>query len=205
MVSSVPPASPRLPRDPRAWRSREVTSAHLPPHLRQPLVPLPESGPVPLPEVGACDLVTVSVRHGLEAIDILRLRDACGAVVCAARHVGTGAGVGAGAGTGTGTGTEGRAGAGFPAAEEEGEHEEAVAFLVPIGTAEGWPAQAAPGSFCVPGFGRMLFGGAGVRWLVPPSGEGRPPFTDPETLRQALTEAARTLAASDVCRGQERR
>jgi hypothetical protein len=155
-----------------------VTPHHLPHHLRQPLVPLPETGPVPLPEAGACDLVTVPVRHGLEAIDILRLRDACGAVLCAGR----------------------RAGHADGAERADGdEHEEAVAFLVPIGTAEGWPARTAPGSFCIPGFGRVLFGGAGVRWLVPPPGEGRPPFTDPDVLREALTEAARTLAASDGC------
>ncbi|MFE7591395.1 hypothetical protein ACFU6K_18515 [Kitasatospora sp. NPDC057512] len=37
----------------------------------------PEEGTV----VSACDTVTVALRHGLEAVDILRLRRACGVVL----------------------------------------------------------------------------------------------------------------------------
>ncbi|GGO46844.1 hypothetical protein H181DRAFT_05064 [Streptomyces sp. WMMB 714] len=43
-----------------------------------------ESGPVVRAAAGGvpCDLVTVPVRQGLEAVDILRLRDGLGPVLC---------------------------------------------------------------------------------------------------------------------------
>jgi hypothetical protein len=70
--------------------------------------------------------------------------------------------------------------------------ESTLSFLVPFGTAAQWRL---PGSSCraVPA------PGAGSRWLLPPAVVGPGPvLTDPAELRAALSEAARTLAASDT-------
>ncbi|GAA1977600.1 hypothetical protein [Kitasatospora viridis] len=103
-----------------------------------------------------CDTVTVPLRHGLETVDILRLRRACGSVV------------------------QGPAGT--------------VAFLVPAGTAERWQLV---GTSCTPGAAALP--ATDPRWLLPPTGpELAPRPTDPWVLRDALCEAARTLAAGGL-------
>lgn len=114
-----------------------------------------------------CDLVTVPAREGLEAVDILRLRDGHGPVL----H------------------------------DRDGD---TLGFLVPAGTADAWDL---PGSACIQTYaGRGCSGGgpvrtgpppvAGCAWLFAP-GNTTAPATEPEQLRAALREAARTLAAVD--------
>ncbi|MFE9427676.1 hypothetical protein ACFYNO_32445 [Kitasatospora sp. NPDC006697] len=104
----------------------------------------------------SCDTVTVPLRHGLETVDILRLRRACGSVV------------------------QGPSGT--------------VAFLVPAGTAERWQLA---GTDCTPGAAPLP--ATDPRWLLPPAGpELAPQPTDPWVLRDALCEAARTLAAGGL-------
>lgn len=105
------------------------------------------------------DLVTVPARHGLEAVDILRLRTAVGPVL------------------------------------HDGDYD-TLGFLVPAGTAEGWDM---PGSACTQTLGRGLRLPAeppvnGTAWLVPP---GAAAVTDPQVLRDALGEAARTIEAAN--------
>ncbi|KUJ69335.1 hypothetical protein ACZ90_12570 [Streptomyces albus subsp. albus] len=118
-----------------------------------------------------CDLVTVPARQGLEAVDILRLRRGVGPVL----HDGSC---------------------------------DTLGFLVPPGTADRWDL---PGSACTETYGN---GGAAVEpgaaaasppppvtgtgWLVPPDAAVAE-STDPEVLRQALGEAARTIEAVDRC------
>ncbi|NJP81017.1 hypothetical protein HCK01_27615 [Streptomyces sp. AA8] len=117
------------------------------------------------PEAGPCDLVTVPARQGLEAVDILRLRDGVGPVL------------------------------------HDGECD-TLGFLVPPGTADAWDV---PGSACTQTHGRGLrvvpdeqpLTGAG--WLVAPEAAFTS-ATDPAVLRDALGEAARTIAAVDRCR-----
>jgi len=116
----------------------------------------------PAPE--PCDLVTVPARQGLEAVDILRLRDGVGPVL----HDGAG---------------------------------DTLGFLVPPGTADGWDL---PGSACTQTCRplRSMYGDppvAGTGWLVPPDGAYEP-ATEPDRLRAALGEAARTIEALDRCR-----
>ncbi|MFF8815475.1 hypothetical protein [Streptomyces pactum] len=120
-----------------------------------------------------CDLVTVPARQGLEAADILRLRVGVGPVL----HDG-------------GCDTLG--------------------FLVPPGTADRWDV---PGSACTRTYGAECYGPAaagdaggaaplpvaGGGWLVPPHAAVAA-ATDPEVLREALGEAARTIEAVDRCR-----
>ncbi|WFB09381.1 hypothetical protein LRS74_21800 [Streptomyces sp. LX-29] len=116
-----------------------------------------------------CDLVTVPARQGLEAVDILRLR--VGGGVGPVLHDGAG---------------------------------DTLGFLVPPGTAAGWDL---PGSACTQTFGRAPVdeghGAAeppvtGTGWLVPPHATYIP-ATDPQALREALGEAARTIEAVDRC------
>ncbi|WP_406861121.1 hypothetical protein ABZO31_11900 [Streptomyces sp. HUAS MG47] len=118
-----------------------------------------------------CDLVTVPVRQGLEAVDILRrgLAPAVGPVL----HDGTGDTLGFLVPPGTAEGwdlpgsacsrTDGR-GLRLPEAEPAG------------GPAEDGPAD----------------------WLLPPGDDGQ--VTDPTALREALGEAARLIEAADGCR-----
>nr|WP_245793622.1 hypothetical protein [Streptomyces pini] len=107
-----------------------------------------------------CELVTVPARHGLEAVDILRLRECVGPVL----YDGAGGTLG---------------------------------FLVPPGTADGWDL---PGSVCFPvhrRFGRPADPPvAGTGWLVPPE-SAHTGTTEPARLRDALSEAARTIAAAE--------
>ena len=66
-----------------------------------------------------------------------------------------------------------------------------LGFLVPPGTAEEWDV---PGSRCHHTDGEPApAGGAG--WLVPPPADAA--VTDPDALREALGEAARTLRLTD--------
>lgn len=123
--------------------------------------------------VRRCDLVTVPARQGLEAVDILRLRVGVGPVL----HDGSC---------------------------------DTLGFLVPPGTADRWDL---PGSACTQTYGPETYGpGAGAGepdavapppvtgtgWLVPPDAAVAA-ATDPEVLREALGEAARTIEAVDRC------
>ncbi|WP_431044324.1 hypothetical protein ACQUSR_22070 [Streptomyces sp. P1-3] len=118
-----------------------------------------------------CDLVTVPARQGLEAVDILRLGVGVGPVL----HDGSC---------------------------------DTLGFLVPPGTADRWDL---PGSACTQTYGRGIpMGGeagaggvaeppvTGTGWLVPPD-DAIVAATDPEVLREALGEAARTIEAVDRC------
>lgn len=73
-----------------------------------------------------------------------------------------------------------------------------LGFVVPRGTANGWDL---PGSdcTCTAGEGARSVAGepplAGSGWLLPPRDTA--PYTDPAMLRDALGEAAVTLAAAD--------
>lgn len=117
------------------------------------------------------DMVTVPERQGLETVDILRLRGGCGAVL----HDTPGS-LRREAGGWAGPGAE-----------------STLSFLVPFGTAEDWRL---PGSTCR----HVPVPGPEHDWLLPPGeGSGCAAFTDPGQLREALGEAARTLAACDGC------
>ncbi|MEU1133214.1 hypothetical protein ABZ383_25720 [Streptomyces sp. NPDC005900] len=123
----------------------------------------------------SCDLVTVPARQGFEAVDILRrgAGDTIGPVL----HDGSC---------------------------------DTLGFLVPPGTADGWDL---PGSACTQTSGRGLrLSGEpapgprvpeppveGTGWLLPP-GRETDPVTDPDVLRAALGQAARTIEAADNCR-----
>ncbi|MGW4805053.1 hypothetical protein [Kitasatospora sp. NPDC004272] len=130
------------------------------PQYRRPAVPA-VAPPAPVgssaSRVVQCDTVTVQVRHGLEAVDILRLRRACGAVQQTAGG-------------------------------------NAIAFLVPAGTALRWHLT---GSACTPG--AELLPPTDPRWIIPPSGpQPHPRPTDAWVLRSALCEAATTLTAGGL-------
>ncbi|RAJ69772.1 hypothetical protein K378_00927 [Streptomyces sp. Amel2xB2] len=120
-----------------------------------------------------CDLVTVPARQGLEAVDILRLRDGLGPVLLC-----------------DGDADENDDGAGDGCGDRLG-------FLVPPGTAACWDL---PGSACTqtPGRPRTVAQEpplAGRDWLVPPEW-AYGVATDASLLRAALGEAARTIAAA---------
>ncbi|MCQ8770707.1 hypothetical protein [Streptomyces telluris] len=144
--------------------SSRTTALHQPRQDRSPSPCAPQA-PGLGPEAGPCDLVTVPARQGLEAVDILRLRDGVGPVL------------------------------------HDGECD-TLGFLVPPGTADAWDV---PGSACTQTHGRGLrvvpdeqpLTGAG--WLVAPEAAFTS-ATDPAVLRDALGEAARTIAAVDRCR-----
>ncbi|WP_335977850.1 hypothetical protein [Streptomyces sp. CA2R106] len=67
---------------------------------------------------------------------------------------------------------------------------DSLAFLVPLGTADGWDL---PGSQCHRRGGGSTPCGGG--WLVPPRTDGA--VTDPAQLRQAMGAAARTIELVD--------
>ncbi|MGK5733518.1 hypothetical protein [Streptomyces sp. URMC 124] len=143
--------------------SSRTTALHQPRQDRSPSPCAPQA-PAFGPDAGPCDLVTVPARQGLEAVDILRLRDGVGPVL------------------------------------HDGECD-TLGFLVPAGTADAWDV---PGSACTQTHGRGLravpdepLTGAG--WLVAPEAAFSS-ATDPAVLRDALGEAARTIAAVDRCR-----
>lgn len=118
-----------------------------------------------------CDLVTVPARQGLEAVDILRLRDGVGPVL----HDGTCDTLGFLVPPGTADGWD-----------------------VPGSACTQTYARAtAPGALC--GEGALMEPPVtGTGWLVPPEGAGAA-ATDPAVLRAALGEAARTIEAVDRC------
>ncbi|GLW14201.1 hypothetical protein ACWDFH_21920 [Streptomyces kronopolitis] len=118
-----------------------------------------------------CDLVTVPARQGLEAVDILRLRDGVGPVL----HDGACDTLGflVPAGTAAGWDVPGSA-----CTQTSGRGINLAALC-----GEGAPAEPPA---------------TGTGWLVPPEGAGAD-ATDPAVLREALGEAARTIEAVDRC------
>ncbi|MFG2528028.1 hypothetical protein [Streptomyces sp. NPDC048516] len=119
----------------------------------------------------ACDLVTVPARQGLEAVDILRLRDGVGPVL----HDGVCDTLGflVPAGTAAGWDVPGSA-----CTQTSGRG-------IALGALCGEGAAAHPPV-------------TGSGWLVTPEGAGAA-ATDPAVLRAALGEAARTIEAVDRC------
>ncbi|MGW1520682.1 hypothetical protein [Streptomyces sp. NPDC001436] len=135
----------------------------------------PEAGAIALtvqvPEVLAPDLVTVSVRQGLEAVDIIR-RGAGRAVpaVGPVLHDGSGDTLGFLVPPGTADAWD-LPGSACTQTDGRGMRFDDLA-------------------------GAPTAGGTG--WLLPPEAVG--PVTDPEVLRAALGEAARLIEAADNCR-----
>ncbi|MFI9046646.1 hypothetical protein [Streptomyces sp. NPDC053427] len=121
--------------------------------------------------VQPCDLVTVPARQGLEAVDILRLRDGVGPVL----HDGACHTLGFLVPPGTAAGWD------VPGS--------ACTQTYGRGLAPG----AAPGEDAV-----TETPVSGTGWLVPPEG-AYADATDPVVLRAALGEAARTIEAVDRC------
>ncbi|MFE5742154.1 hypothetical protein [Streptomyces celluloflavus] len=122
-----------------------------------------------------CDLVTVPARQGLEAVDILRLRNGVGPVL----HDGACDTLGFLVPPGTAAGWD-----------------------VP-GSActQTYGRGAAPGAVCGGEGADPEPPVTGTGWLVPPEGAfAAAPTTDPAVLRAALGEAARTIEAVDRCR-----
>ncbi|WP_430523544.1 hypothetical protein [Streptomyces qinglanensis] len=117
---------------------------------------------------GPCDLVTVPARHGLEAVDILRLRDGVGPVL----HDRAGDTLGFLVPPGTADGWD------LPGS---------ACTQTAVPTAEGH-GPGARGASAEPPV-------AGTGWLVPPEG-AYTHATEPAELRAALGEAARTIAAA---------
>lgn len=135
---------------------------------RQQVVPGGAAAAVP---AQPCDLVTVPARQGLEAVDILRLRNGVGPVL----HDGACDTLGFLVPPGTAAGWD-----------------------VP-GSActQTYGRGGALGALC--GEGAVLEPPVtGTGWLVPPDGAGAD-ATDPVVLRAALGEAARTIEAVDRC------
>ncbi|MFK0292405.1 hypothetical protein ACIQU6_18265 [Streptomyces sp. NPDC090442] len=117
-----------------------------------------------------CDLVTVPTRQGLEAVDILRLRDGVGPVL----HDGACDTLGFLVPPGTADGWD------VPGSACTQTSGRGVRF--------GGPDDGAVAEPPVKGTG----------WLVPPEG-AYADATDPVVLRAALGEAARTIEAVDRC------
>ncbi|MFJ9413926.1 MULTISPECIES: hypothetical protein [unclassified Streptomyces] len=130
------------------------------------------SGPsAPQGAAAPCDLVTVPARQGLEAVDILRLRDGVGPVL----HDGACHTLGFLVPPGTADGWDVP---GSACTQTNG---------------RGLALGAVPGEDVVP---EPPVSGTG--WLVPPEG-AYADATDPVVLRAALGEAARTIEAVDRC------
>ncbi|WP_329394713.1 hypothetical protein OHA45_14285 [Streptomyces lydicus] len=131
---------------------------------------VPGGGAVVVP-AQPCDVVTVPARQGLEAVDILRLRDGVGPVL----HDGACDTLGfvVPAGTADGWDVPGSA-----CTQTSGRG-------LPLGALCGEGVTPEPPV-------------TGTGWLVPPEGAGAA-ATDPAVLRAALGEAARTIAAVDRC------
>ncbi|MEU8681889.1 hypothetical protein [Streptomyces sp. NPDC048611] len=121
----------------------------------------------------ACDLVTVPARQGLEAVDILRLRDGVGPVL----HDGACDTLGFLVPAGTADGWD------VPGSACTQTSGRGIALGALCEEHEGAPAQPPV---------------TGTGWLVPPEGAGAV-ATDPAVLRAALGEAARTIEAVDRC------
>ncbi|MFF8311162.1 hypothetical protein ACF05W_18825 [Streptomyces lydicus] len=131
---------------------------------------VPGGGAVVVP-AQPCDVVTVPARQGLEAVDILRLRDGVGPVL----H----------------DGACDTLGFVVPAGTADGWDVPGSACTQTSG--RGLPLGALCGEGATPGPPVT-----GTGWLVPPEG-ARAAATDPAVLRAALGEAARTIAAVDRC------
>ncbi|MGW3008988.1 hypothetical protein ACWC9R_09130 [Streptomyces sp. NPDC001219] len=121
----------------------------------------------------ACDLVTVPARQGLEAVDILRLRDGVGPVL----HDGACDTLGFLVPAGTADGWD------VPGSACTQTSGRGIALGALCEEHEGAPAEPPV---------------TGTGWLVPPEGAGAV-ATDPAVLRAALGEAARTIEAVDRC------
>ncbi|MFE1174586.1 hypothetical protein [Streptomyces sp. NPDC058773] len=121
----------------------------------------------------ACDLVTVPARQGLEAVDILRLRDDVGPVL----HDGACDTLGFLVPAGTADGWD------VPGSACTQTSGRGIALGALCGEGEGAPLEPPV---------------TGTGWLVPPEGAGAA-ATDPAVLRAALGEAARTIEAVDRC------
>ncbi|MGW7491765.1 hypothetical protein [Streptomyces sp. NPDC054786] len=119
----------------------------------------------------SCDLVTVPARQGLEAVDILRLRDGVGPVL----HDGPCDTLGFLVPAGTAAGWD------VPGSACTQTSGRGLALGALCG--EGSPVEPPV---------------TGTGWLVPPEGAGAA-ATDPAVLRAALGEAARTIEAVDRC------
>ncbi|UQA95273.1 hypothetical protein [Streptomyces halobius] len=122
-----------------------------------------------------CDLVTVPARQGLEAVDILRLRDGVGPVL----HDGACLTLGFLVPPGTAAGWD------VPGSACTQTHGRGIALDT-----------AYDGANTTGGAGEQPVTGTG--WLVPPEG-AYAAATDPVVLRAALGEAARTIEAVDRC------
>ncbi|MFG2137195.1 hypothetical protein [Streptomyces sp. NPDC048650] len=119
-----------------------------------------------------CDLVTVPARQGLEAVDILRLRDGVGPVL----HDGACHTLGFLVPPGTADGWD------VPGSACTQSNGRGLA----VGAACGGDGAASEPPV------------SGTGWLVPPEG-AYADATDPVVLRAALGEAARTIEAVDRC------
>ncbi|MET9292915.1 hypothetical protein [Streptomyces sp. NPDC003077] len=126
----------------------------------------------PVPDLPPCDLVTVPARQGLEAVDILRLRDRVGPVL----HDGSCDTLGFLVPPGTADGWD------VPGSACTQTYRRTPAQG---GASESQDAPAEPPV-------------TGAGWLVPPEG-ATSPATDPASLRAALGQAARTIEAVDRC------
>ncbi|GAU68054.1 hypothetical protein SSP35_06_01380 [Streptomyces sp. NBRC 110611] len=118
-----------------------------------------------------CDLVTVPARQGLEAVDILRLRDGVGPVL----H----------------DGACDTLGFLVPPGTADGWDVPGSACTQTYGRGISLGALCEDGAAVEPPV-------TGTGWLVPPEGAGAS-ATDPIVLRAALGEAARTIEAVDRC------
>ncbi len=119
---------------------------------------------------GACDLVTVPSRQGLEAVDILRR--GCTETVGPVLHDGGGDTLGFLVPPGTADGWD-VPGSACTHTEGRGLAFGAVSAPPPV---------------------------EGTGWLLPPGEESGDLVTDPAVLRAALDEAARLIEAADNCR-----
>ncbi|MEV0369161.1 hypothetical protein AB0I10_04955 [Streptomyces sp. NPDC050636] len=125
-----------------------------------------------------CDLVTVPARQGLEAVDILRLRDGVGPVL----HDGACHTLGFLVPPGTAAGWD------VPGSACTQTYGRGIA----LGAAyDGDGADGTEDTSVEPPV-------TGTGWLVPPEG-AYAAATDPAVLRAALGEAARTIEAVDRC------
>lgn len=128
-------------------------------------------GGAPVVVAQPCDLVTVPARQGLEAVDILRLRDGVGPVL----HDGACDTLGFLVPPGTADGWD------VPGSACTQTYGRGIAL----------------GALCDEGV-TVEPPVTGTGWLVSPEGAGAA-ATDPAVLRAALGEAARTIEAVDRC------
>ncbi|QZL06569.1 hypothetical protein K2224_01850 [Streptomyces sp. BHT-5-2] len=124
-----------------------------------------------------CDLVTVPARQGLEAVDILRLRDGVGPVL----HDGACDTLGFLVPPGTADGWD------VPGSACTQTSGRGISLAGPADGPHAGPGGAVPEPPV-----------QGTGWLVPPEG-AYADATDPVVLRAALGEAARTIEAVDRC------